>query len=50
MKFMLSVGKLSHLAQLHETDAQLDDSVLDGTFVSYHFVPTEIFRVLFSIP
>jgi nuclear pore complex protein Nup133 len=31
MKFMLSVGKLSQLAQLHETNAQLDDSVLDGT-------------------
>lgn len=30
MKFMLSVGKLSYLAQLHETDARLDDSVLDG--------------------
>lgn len=45
MKFMLSVGKLSHLAQLHETDARLDDSVLDGTSV----IPAlaEIFKVAF---
>ncbi|KAF9464745.1 hypothetical protein BDZ94DRAFT_1161306 [Collybia nuda] len=38
---MLSIGKLSHLAQLHEVDATVDDSVLDVfhddlDFVSVH--------------
>ncbi|KAF8077905.1 hypothetical protein FPV67DRAFT_1405325 [Lyophyllum atratum] len=38
---MLSIGKLSHLAQLHETTATLDNSVLDSfhdelDFVSVH--------------
>jgi nuclear pore complex protein Nup133 len=27
---MLSIGKLAHLAQLHETEAPADESILDG--------------------
>lgn len=51
--FMLSVGKLSYLAQLHETDARLDDSVLDAfhdelDFVSVHEALLEEFKSALS--
>lgn len=30
LQLMLSIGKLSHLAQLHEAETTVDESVLDG--------------------
>ncbi|KAG6866953.1 hypothetical protein C0991_003869 [Blastosporella zonata] len=46
---MLSIGKLSHLAQLHETNATLDNSILDDfhddlDFVSVHEALLQEFR------
>jgi hypothetical protein len=32
---MLSIGKLSHLARLHEAEAAADEKVLDGMFPSF---------------
>jgi hypothetical protein len=32
---MLSIGKLSHLAQLHATEVSIDQDVLDGEYKPY---------------
>ena len=43
-QLMLSIGKLAHLAQLHETEALADESILDG--LSHDYFCTTIQSVL----